>query len=458
MIRDSLKAIFFFFLCAFWFMTQGTLYAQNQESSVDKIRVAVLDFEGKGISQMEASTLTDRLRSYLVASGSFLVIERGKMNEILGEQNFQLSGCVSSECAVEVGQLLGVSRMITGGIGKIGKTFTLDVRVIDIETSQIIESVQLDYTGEIDGLLSEIRKIAFRLSGKEVKPTPPPIIATPTPLPTPPKVEEALAHLTLVTVPIGATVYIDGIKLGLTPTNLGEVRAGKHSLRFTKSGYIDKETDITIEPGESKVVTVNLDRINVIDIASNPKGAAVFINEELKGISPVKVNLVSGTYMFSLFLEGYEKWETTVIVNQDWKYDVKLLKLVQVNFLSEPIDAEVYMNNKFIGRTPTLTTIPEGRYLIIFRKENYKAVVQEKDIHKETTVNAKMNMTNEYKKLLAFQSGKKSLPWFKIMGGAVLAGGAAAAALILGGAAEEPPIGGNGGDDTDIGAPPAPPN
>ncbi|MCH7820175.1 MAG: hypothetical protein IIB40_11565 [Candidatus Marinimicrobia bacterium] len=181
MMRDSLKAMLFFHLCVFWFMTQGTLYAQNQESGVDKIRVAVLDFEGKGISSMEASVLTDRLRSNLVETGVFDVVERGKMNEILGEQNFQMSGCISSECAVEVGQLLGVSRMITGGIGKIGNTYTLDVRVIDIETSRILEAIPLDYTGAIDGLLGEIRKIAFRLSGKEVEPTPPPTVVTPTP-------------------------------------------------------------------------------------------------------------------------------------------------------------------------------------------------------------------------------------------------------------------------------------
>ena len=62
-MRDSLKAIFFFYVCAFWFINHGILYAQIQKNGGDKIPVAVLEFEGKGISQMEASTLTDRLRS-----------------------------------------------------------------------------------------------------------------------------------------------------------------------------------------------------------------------------------------------------------------------------------------------------------------------------------------------------------------------------------------------------------
>lgn len=443
-MRDSLKALFFY-LCAFWFITQGTLYAQNQTSAFNKIRVAVLDFEGKGISQMDASVLTDRLRSNLVETGAFDVIERGKMEEIFEEMELQLSGCISSECAVQVGQLLGVSRMITGTIGKFGKTYTIDVRVIDIESSRIIEAIPLDYTGELEGLLGEIRNVAFRLSGKEVEPTR---------TPTPPKVEEAVASLSLVTVPTGVTVYVDGMQLGLSPINLGEIRAGKHSLRFTKKGYADDERDIIVEPGKPNVVTVNLVRLNEIKIVTKPREATVYIDEELKGQTPLKVTIRSGNYTFRLEREGFDKWEKKVKIDRDSKFNVTLLKMIPVQFLSEPIDAEVYMNNKFIGRTPTLTTIVEGKYSIIFRKENYTEVLQEKEIHSQVTLNVKLKITDEYKKQLAAQSGKKSLPWFKIMGGTVLAGGAAAAALILGRAADEPPS--NGADE--IGRPPDPPN
>jgi len=82
--------------------------------SQDLINVAVLDLEGRGISALEAATLTDRLRSEMVSVGAFQVVERGQMEMILQEQGFQQTGCSSAECAVEVGKLLGVSKMITG--------------------------------------------------------------------------------------------------------------------------------------------------------------------------------------------------------------------------------------------------------------------------------------------------------------------------------------------------------
>ncbi len=133
--------------------------AQERES------VAVMDMEGRGISTIEAQTLTDRMRSELVRTGAVTVVERGQMQAILSEQDFQLTGCTSDECAVEIGQLLGVSVMITGSVGKIGSTYTLDLRTIDIETGAIANTMTRDYRGEIDGLLTQVEYISWELVG-----------------------------------------------------------------------------------------------------------------------------------------------------------------------------------------------------------------------------------------------------------------------------------------------------
>ncbi|GAH71528.1 unnamed protein product, partial [marine sediment metagenome] len=118
---------------------------------------AVLDLEGRGISPIEAVSLTDRLRSELVKTETVAVIERGQMEQILSEQDFQLLGCTSDECAVEVGQLLSVTNMIAGSIGRVGSIYTLDVRIISVETGEITSSITRDYRGEVEGLLGEIR-------------------------------------------------------------------------------------------------------------------------------------------------------------------------------------------------------------------------------------------------------------------------------------------------------------
>ena len=45
--------------------------------------IAIIDFEGKEISQSEASALTDRLRNELINNGHYKVVERDMMEEIL---------------------------------------------------------------------------------------------------------------------------------------------------------------------------------------------------------------------------------------------------------------------------------------------------------------------------------------------------------------------------------------
>ena len=81
------------------------------------ITIAVLEFEGKGVSQSETSTLTNRLRDEMIKTGEYIVLECGEMDEVLKEQGFQQTGCVTSECAVVVGNMLGVQQMIDGSIG-----------------------------------------------------------------------------------------------------------------------------------------------------------------------------------------------------------------------------------------------------------------------------------------------------------------------------------------------------
>lgn len=129
----------------------------------DKETVAVLDFEGRGISQQEAQTLTDRLSSELAATDAMILVERNQMSEILEEQGFQQSGCTSAECAAEVGALLGVQHMVSGSFGKIGNSYTIDAKMFSVETGQTEKTVSRTYKGEIDGLLTEIEILAWEL-------------------------------------------------------------------------------------------------------------------------------------------------------------------------------------------------------------------------------------------------------------------------------------------------------
>ncbi len=154
---------------AIYAQTPGTQSTVNAETSAQlaegKQTVAILDFEGRGISQMEAATLTDRLMSEMVSTDAVIMVERNQMNEILEEQGLQQAGCTSAECAAEVGALLGVQNMVSGSFGKLGNTYTVDAKMFSVETGATIRSSSKTHKGEVDGLLTIIEIVAWDLVG-----------------------------------------------------------------------------------------------------------------------------------------------------------------------------------------------------------------------------------------------------------------------------------------------------
>ena len=125
----------------------------------------MLEFEGRGINQMESATLTDRLQSEMVNTNAIIMVERNQMEEILNEQGFQQSGCTSAECAAEVGALLGVQNMVSGSFGLLGNTYTIDAKMFSVETGATVRSVSKTYKGDVDNLLTVIEVVAWELVG-----------------------------------------------------------------------------------------------------------------------------------------------------------------------------------------------------------------------------------------------------------------------------------------------------
>ncbi len=155
-----MKLIFYLVLI---FITALSLYGQDKKS------IAVIELESNSLSPAEAKIFTNRLRTELFKTGKYIVLERDKMAEILKEQGFQLSGCTTAECAVEAGKLLGMQQMVAGNIGVIGKLITINLRLIDVETGQVINTISQDCECPMETALTEaVKKAAEKLAGKKI--------------------------------------------------------------------------------------------------------------------------------------------------------------------------------------------------------------------------------------------------------------------------------------------------
>ena len=147
----------------FFMLLASSLLAQEKKTAV-----AVIEFQSNGtLEKTELNTLSNRFRGLLTKTQQFQVIELESMNEILRAKDFNVSDvCNTVECAIQAGKLLEVGTVITGNFGRLGETYTVDLRLIDAQSGTIVQNEILDYQGKIDGLLGVLKNAADNFAGK----------------------------------------------------------------------------------------------------------------------------------------------------------------------------------------------------------------------------------------------------------------------------------------------------
>ena len=170
--------------------------AKPQDQASEKlrpIRVAVFDVDVlKGVD-VEGPAVTDHLNTMLSAMPQVTVLNRDQIKRVAEEHQIALSGLVDSSSAVKLGKFLSAQYIIVGRASKIGQTFYLVLRIVDVETTvqttvsakaaaesgfgavlqrlgepltADIRQLQRPTTESTDTALAELRKLAQPLADK----------------------------------------------------------------------------------------------------------------------------------------------------------------------------------------------------------------------------------------------------------------------------------------------------
>ena len=130
-----------------------------------------MDLSGReGISADQALFVSDLIRTAMVNTGLFVVVDRQAINKVLEEQALQKTGvCSDTSCTVKVGQLLAANKIMTGSVIKIGTRISINVNIIDVEKASIdfAESQSADSIDRVeDATLGLSDRIAKRITGR----------------------------------------------------------------------------------------------------------------------------------------------------------------------------------------------------------------------------------------------------------------------------------------------------
>ncbi len=137
-------------------------------------KLAVLRFEGDGVSDPLIEHLTEELRQSIRDLKIFNVQNRDISDDvhIFSPRGKNYWACWSKECAVDIGRQLGVNFVIAGNIQKKNsKEFLINGRLFSVDMEMIMNEFAMNSSGITDSLLLEMKKMAFTVSGLPVPDT-----------------------------------------------------------------------------------------------------------------------------------------------------------------------------------------------------------------------------------------------------------------------------------------------
>jgi TolB-like protein len=137
-----------------------------QVEAADKTRIAVMGLDAKnGVDANTAGTISDLLGSELVSLKKFDVVDRANMDKIMKEQALQQGGCSDQACAVKLGNILNVQKMVVGSVSKLGSKYIITVNFVDVERSKVELSDKVTADND-DDLLNKVQVLAQNINGQ----------------------------------------------------------------------------------------------------------------------------------------------------------------------------------------------------------------------------------------------------------------------------------------------------
>ena len=132
--------------------------------------VAVLDtILAAGMDPTAAIPVTDKIVEELVNSGKYTVLDRTNVDQILREKEFQLSsGIVRNEEIRQAGEYLGADYVVLANVSRVGSTYVISAKMIDVVTGEIAAQASTEKQGKIDVLLEIARTVGKQISGQEI--------------------------------------------------------------------------------------------------------------------------------------------------------------------------------------------------------------------------------------------------------------------------------------------------
>jgi TolB-like protein len=213
------------------------------------LKLAVMPLSARGVPPATADAMTQILSAQLNQIDGVDVISRDDIRAMLDKaQDEGQLGCTATlECIIEIGASLGLSKLVTGTVGKLQETFVISLQLVDVRNANVENRVLESFAGDADELKHAIKLSAYQLVGVDYQARP--------------------GRVDFAFNVAQADVRLSQRQLVLRGSQLtvGDLTPGRYSLRVVADpdDYYPLQTDVYVSP--------NGDNVRSFSVLEKPK-------------------------------------------------------------------------------------------------------------------------------------------------------------------------------------------
>jgi len=196
----------------------------------------------------------------------------------------------------------------------------------------------------------------------------------------------------------GSDVYVNNSLKGRTPLRLS-LPGGVYTLKVSKQGFGDWQQVVNLN--QNITIQANLSGNTApvqqfsLQVASNQRGATVFINGSSAGVTPFRTTLSAGIYDIRVSKNGFADWQQSVNLNQNLNIQANLqaaLPTFQLQIQSNIPTAQIYVNNSLAGQGQVTQLLQGGTYQVLVQAPGYQPYETVVNLNRNQVVSAQLMM------------------------------------------------------------------
>ena len=197
----------------------------------------------------------------------------------------------------------------------------------------------------------------------------------------------------------GAAIAVNGFKLGkTTPATLEEVPSGEQTLTLTHEWYETTTQTVNVVAGQAQKLLVAMQPNFAQLTVAAQSDEEVYINDNRKGSGRYTERVAPGVYRVEVRKAAHTPATKQVTLSRGDSETLTLMPqpiLSSLKVVSDPMEAEIYLNGKLVGTTPQIVReMLIGNYALELRKEGYGNAAETVTVKEGETVEFNLTLTS----------------------------------------------------------------